>query len=146
MDSLPLTRDKKLVLLAAMGVIVIIDALLPEQKTGELGMDKVIHVLFYLFLTTFLLRTRWILAIPHGSWLAIVVATALGGAHEFLQSFMPTGHPSIWDAFANLVGAVSAVYLYRTSDPWKAWVDAPLPVDYDPRSRVLRIGRLRINC
>ena len=138
-------RDKKLLLLAAMGGIVLIDALIPEHQTDELGVDKVIHILFYLFLTTFLLRTRWIRNIPHGSWLAIIVAFALGGIHELLQSFMPAGHPSFWDAFANLVGAVSGMYLYRTSDPWKAWVDAPLPFDYNPQTRVLRVGKSRFN-
>ena len=97
--------------LVAVGTVVLVFSLVPlgggdsgSLAVAGVGVDKLLHVVDYAALSFALgyavgRRDRTTL-------LAVfVAAVAVGGAVELLQGVVPTRHPSLADAAANVVGA-----------------------------------------
>jgi len=82
---------------------------LPKPK-GILGFDKFQHLLAYFVLAAALglwfSRESWQIRRPRAFIISLLIASAYGIIDEVHQSFVPGRNASIWDWFADTLGAV----------------------------------------
>jgi VanZ family protein len=82
---------------------------LPKPK-GILGFDKFQHLLAYFVLAAALglwfSRESWQIKRPRAFIISLLIASAYGIIDEVHQSFVPGRDASIWDWFADTLGAV----------------------------------------
>lgn len=138
-------RDKNTLLAAGLVALIYFNALNPGwQAHGVFGLDKVVHMLVYGLLATMILRTPCLKGNANAAFLAVVIATGLGFVDEALQSLSPLRHMDIWDAAADFVGAALAVMLYLKWERYRAFLEAPLPVQVDFKAREMQVGSKKI--
>ena len=86
---------------------------LPESLISP---DKIGHFIAYCVLTILVLLGLWKSnqLSSRTMILAIIISSGYGALLEVIQfSFFPDRYFELWDAFANIVGAVAGYYIFR---------------------------------
>ncbi len=92
-------------------VFIVVASLIPSSMPSIWHLDKVGHFAAYSSLFTlalFSFQPTWIRIA------AFFLATTLGVAMEWLQSYVPGREVSAIDAIANVAGLVFGIFVYRT--------------------------------
>ncbi|MFI3269158.1 MAG: VanZ family protein [Rikenellaceae bacterium] len=85
------------------------------HSVDVVGLDKLVHLLFYFGLTTLLLTQQWIRGRSITTKRVVVIATAAalyGGVMEILQHFIGR-ECSLLDMMANSLGALLGAVIFR---------------------------------
>lgn len=107
-------------------VILVIVAILSTMWVSSLpkvdipNIDKPVHFTMYAILTMaiFMDHTRW-LKVTGSRWIYLIaplIAICYGGLMELVQALLPWRGCSIWDFFANNIGAAIATALFFVID------------------------------